>query len=258
MVSCGRCAGRAGSRDLTSQRGVPGAGCGAGGAPRASRDGVVSESVAKASRGETGRGQKRGISTFLFQCSDSVRAFATDLDKRRRREPLRGRRSRRSPRPPGRPAPTPGRRDVHFALRRAPPTAPVESDMRISTSTGPTRSHRSGRPRPHLADHRLAVSALREPRRTRPRRHPRTDPRPRTALPSEKCSLSPSHQEGPRTGQDRRDGAEESGAKRGVRLLCAPSPPRAHPPRTVAPILVPEPSVLVRKAHCDRSFPVPS
>ena len=96
-------------------------------------------------------------------------------------------------------APTPGptrpsgRRDVRFALRRAPPTAPVESDMRISTSTGPTRSHRSGRPRPHLADHRLAVSALREPRRTRPRRHPRTDPRPRTALPSEKCSLSPSH-----------------------------------------------------------------
>ena len=94
-------------------------------------------------------------------------------------------------------APTPGRRDVHFALRRAPPTAPVESDMRISTSTGPTRSHRSGRPRPHLADHRLAVSALREPRRTRPCWPPRTDPRPRTALPSEKCSLSPSHQEGP-------------------------------------------------------------
>ena len=76
--------------------------------------------------------------------------------------------------------------------------------------------------------------------------------RPRTP------TVSLSRQEGPRTGQDRRDGAEESGAKRGVRLLCAPSPPRTHPSRTVAPILVPEPSVLVRKAHCDRSFPVPS
>ena len=37
--------------------------------------------------------------------------------------------------------------------------------------------------------------------------------------------VSLSHQEDPRTGQDRRDGAEKSGAKLGVRLLCAPPPP---------------------------------
>ena len=34
-----------------------------------------------------------------------------------------------------------------------------------------------------------------------------------------------SHQEGPWTGGDRRDGTEKSGAKRGVRLLCAPPHP---------------------------------
>ena len=61
--------------------------------------------------------------------------------------------------------------------------------------------------------------------------------------------MSPSHQEDPRTGQDRRDGAEKSGAKLGVRLLCAPHPPCTRPSRTIAPILAPEPSVLVRKAH---------
>ena len=91
-VSCGRCAGRAGSRGLTSQRGAPGAGRGAGGAPGASRGGVVSESVAKAPRAGIGGEEKRGISTFLFQCSGPVRAFATDSDKRRRRGPLCGRR----------------------------------------------------------------------------------------------------------------------------------------------------------------------
>ena len=63
-------------------------------------------------------------------------------------------------------------------------------------------------------------------------------------------SLSLSHQEDPRTGWDWRDGAERSGAKRGMRLLCAPHPPRTRPSRTIAPILAPEPSVLVRKAHC--------
>ena len=61
--------------------------------------------------------------------------------------------------------------------------------------------------------------------------------------------VSLSHQEDPRTGQDRRDGAEKSGAKLGVRLLCAPHPPCTRPSRTIAPILAPEPSVLVRKAQ---------
>lgn len=35
--------------------------------------------------------------------------------------------------------------------------------------------------------------------------------------------MSLSRQENPRTGQDRRDGAKRSGAKRSVRLLCSPS-----------------------------------
>jgi len=59
--------------------------------------------------------------------------------------------------------------------------------------------------------------------------------------------VSPSHQEDSRTGQDRRDDVEKSGAKRGVRLLCAPPPP--DPSRTTTPIPGPEPPFLVRKAQ---------
>ena len=89
-------------------------------------------------------------------------------------------------------------------------------------------------------------------RRSRPtRRRPRG---PARRAPSCTWSTPDPHSEPfspgrPRTGQDRRDGAEESGAKRGVRPLCAPPPPRAHPSRTVAPVLAPEPSVPVRRAH---------
>ena len=64
--------------------------------------------------------------------------------------------------------------------------------------------------------------------------------------------LSLSHQEDPWAGRDRRDDAGKFGAKLGVRLLCAPPPLHTHPFRTIAPILAPEPSVLVRKAHCTR------
>ena len=58
------------------------------------------------------------------------------------------------PRTPARTAaaaitPTPGRRDAHFALERALLTAHLEGEMHISTSTGPTRPHHPGRPRPH-------------------------------------------------------------------------------------------------------------
>ena len=62
--------------------------------------------------------------------------------------------------------------------------------------------------------------------------------------------MSLSHQEDPWAGRDRRDDAEKFGAKLGVRLLCAPPPLHTHPFRTIAPILAPEPSVLVRKAQC--------
>ncbi len=65
-----------------------------------------------------------------------------------------------------------------------------------------------------------------------------------------KVSMSLSNQEDPRTGQDRRDGARRSEAVQGGAAPCAPHPLRTHPSRTVAPIPVPEPPVLVRKAQC--------
>ena len=49
------------------------------------RGGGVSESVAKAPRAGIDGGQKRGISMILFRRSGATGAFATDLDKRRRR-----------------------------------------------------------------------------------------------------------------------------------------------------------------------------
>ena len=75
---------------------------GAGGAPGKARGGVVSKSVAKALHGGIGRGQKRGISTILLQRSGSIRAFATDFDKRRRCGPRDGQHGSRR-RPPGAP-----------------------------------------------------------------------------------------------------------------------------------------------------------
>ena len=55
------------------------------------RVGQLSKSVAKAPRGGIGREKKRGISTILLRRSGAIRAFATDLDKRRRRVPRGGR-----------------------------------------------------------------------------------------------------------------------------------------------------------------------
>jgi len=48
----------------------------------------VSESVAKALRGEIGGEKKRGIPTILFTYSDGIQAFATDSDNWRHRGPL--------------------------------------------------------------------------------------------------------------------------------------------------------------------------
>ena len=63
---------------------------GAGGAPVAVRGGGVSESVAKAPRAGIGGEKNRGISTFLLRRSGAIRAFATDLDTRRRHGPREG------------------------------------------------------------------------------------------------------------------------------------------------------------------------
>ena len=60
---------------------------GAGGTPGAARVGVVSKSATKALRAGIGRGGNRGISTILFRCFGSIRAFVADLDNWRRRGP---------------------------------------------------------------------------------------------------------------------------------------------------------------------------
>ena len=73
--------------------GLAAVGCrrgGAGGAPGTTRGGQLSKSVAKAPRAGIGREKKRGISTILLRHPGAIGAFATDLDKRRRRGPLGG------------------------------------------------------------------------------------------------------------------------------------------------------------------------
>ena len=53
---------------------------GTGGAPGATRGGVVSKSATKAPRAGIGRGGNRGISTILLVRPDSIGAFVADLD----------------------------------------------------------------------------------------------------------------------------------------------------------------------------------
>ncbi len=53
---------------------------GTGGAPGATRGGVVSKSATKAPRAGIGRGGNRGISTILLARPDSMGAFVADLD----------------------------------------------------------------------------------------------------------------------------------------------------------------------------------
>ena len=105
--------------------------------------------------------KKRGISTFLFRRFGVIGAFATDLDKRCRRGPLRGRRSRRSPRRSGRPT---------------PPRAPKRAFCtRAGTSNCTSRR----------AQDRPARTAPHRPRSA----PPRTGPGPRTTAPGEKGSI---------------------------------------------------------------------
>ena len=74
----------------------------------------MSKSVAKAPRVGIGREKKRGISTILLARFGAIRAFATDLDKRRRRglpggAPWAGQRPRRGFEPD---LPSPARADT--------------------------------------------------------------------------------------------------------------------------------------------------
>ena len=81
----------AGNRRLLPGLAAVGCRCGgAGGTPGTTRGGRLSKSVAKAPRTGIGREKNRGISTILLRHSGAIRAFATDLDKRRRRGPLGG------------------------------------------------------------------------------------------------------------------------------------------------------------------------
>ena len=112
---------------------------GAGGARGAVRGGIVSESVAKASRAGIGREKKRGISTILFRCFGGIRAFATDSDNRCRRgspggAPRVGRRPRREP-----PAPRRALRTRECSSNRCSrrQNARLEGKMHISTRKGP-------------------------------------------------------------------------------------------------------------------------
>ena len=99
----------------------------------------MSKSVAKALRGGIGGDKKRGISTFLLALSGVTGAFATDLDKRRRRGPLHGRRPRRSPR------------------SQAAPPAPRAPRRALCTRTG-TFNRTSREQNAHLDDHRTDPS----------------------------------------------------------------------------------------------------
>ena len=60
---------------------------GTGGAPGTVRGGRLSKSVAKAFCDRIDREQNRGISTILLARPGPMGAFATDLDKQRRRGP---------------------------------------------------------------------------------------------------------------------------------------------------------------------------
>ena len=78
-------------RGLDHRRGPAGRErAGAGGAPETRSGEELSKSVAKAPRGGIGRDKNRGISTILLRCPGAIGAFATDLDKQRRRGPARG------------------------------------------------------------------------------------------------------------------------------------------------------------------------
>ena len=121
--------------------GLAAVGCrrgGAGGAPGTTRGGQLSKSVAKAPRAGIGREKKRVISTILLRHPGAIGAFATDLDKRRRRGPLGGAprvgwRSRGPHRRPGCPWRGGGSRGVPGRRPRGPREAAPDRLLRPFT-----------------------------------------------------------------------------------------------------------------------------
>ena len=127
------------------------------------------------------------------------------------------------------PPPGPGCRNVHFALERALLTAYLESKMHISTSAGPTRSHRPGR---------LLPSAP-----------PRADPGPRTTTPGEKGSVrrAPSPPRAPTTThhakrEDRRRHVPHPHPQEAGEDQCARVPPAETRPGPGKPLVLTPPS----------------
>ena len=133
----------AGNRRLLPGLAAVGCRCGgAGGAPGTTRGGQLSKSVAKAPWTGIGREKKRGISTILFRCPGAIRAFATDLDKRRRRGPLGGAprvgwRSRGPRRRPGRPWRGGDSRGASGRRPRGPREAAPDRLLRLFPSAAP-------------------------------------------------------------------------------------------------------------------------
>ncbi len=133
----------------------------AGGAPVAVRGGGMSKSVAKASRGGIGGGQKRGISTFLFRHSGAIRVFATDLDN------LRCRGAAEGP-PEGRRGPGGGRGGRPLTPRRALRTRKCKFQPSLSSAKCTSRrgrGRRRGRRGPRCRSRPGASPATRRERR---------------------------------------------------------------------------------------------
>ena len=140
------------------------------------------------------------MSTILFRYSGAIRPFVADLDKRRRRGPREGRRG-----------PLHGRRPRRSPRSRAGPLRPRAPRRALRTRKCSSNRH-SRVQNAHLGEEtdrsrsaRIAAAAPPAPPRARPRHH--DDPRPRTAVPGEKGSLSLSRRKDPGVGRERRDGA---------------------------------------------------
>ena len=110
----------------------------------------MSESVAKALRGGIGREGKRGISTLLFACPGSIRAFATDLDNLRRHGPSRRAAAGRTATMAGTPAISRTAAPIHRAsVSRAGGPLDAKDPAGIATTPrdaprGPARAERCG------------------------------------------------------------------------------------------------------------------
>ena len=217
---------------------------GTGGAPGATRGGVVSKSATKAPRAGIGRGGNRGISTILLARPDSIGAFVADLDTDRVRTGSDWSHATRAPHlsqvpllaaPPGAEHGAPG-----GSFRGAPDCEAVRTaqscgNRRTHPGRGPERSSQGARigsgPWAPLAPDPAAERPCNRFGHTPPHKPhtPHSDTPRITFLVIEPFSTNP------RTGQDRCDGARGPGATQGSAAPCAPRPLRTRPSRATVP-----------------------